>query len=161
VGDEVHEVQALAAKRGIPRTALLATLLLTAAGCESLHMNQGRLTSIFAAAQTGAFKRDRGAWPTGIDELIGHACPALDVDEGFTIDAPPPPPGECQFFATLPYRLRLSPRNEDLQMELRDGAGTLVCRLFISVPAESAHALVPRVELRTTLFTCPGEGEPW
>jgi hypothetical protein len=152
-------VHALAAKRGIARTALLASVMLAAAGCDSLRMNEGRVTSVFAAAQVGAFKREKGKWPTGLPELIAQGCPALDQDPEFLIDESLPLVDGCQFFVKLPYQLELRPRAGDLQIELRNSKGKLVCRLVVVVPVESAHALIPQVKLRTTLFACPGEGK--
>ena len=146
-------VQALAAMRRFPRIALLAATLLAATGCQSLQMNKGKVTSILAAAQVGAFKREKGTWPTGIGDLIAYSCPALDTDSGRE--------GECQFFAKLPYRINLRSRVGDMQIELRDPTGKLVCRLVVIVPPGSAQALIPQIKLWTTLFTCPGEGKSW
>jgi len=154
----MHDV---AAMRAIAQTALLAGALLAAGGCDSLRMNQGRVTSILAAAQVGAFKREKGIWPTGVGDLVAHECSALDQYSEVDIDAPPPRDGECRFFARLPYQFGLRTRGNDAQVELRDPRGKLVCRLVIVVPVDSALALIPQVELRTTLFTCPGEGKPW
>ena len=142
------------------QAALLASLSLSTAGCDSLRMNEGRVTSVFAAAQVGAFKREKGSWPKGITELVAHGCPALDQDAEFLLDEPPPPVDECQFFVRLPYQLELRPRAGDLQIELHNSKGKLVCRLVVVVPAESTRALIPQVQLRTTMFACPGEGKP-
>jgi hypothetical protein len=147
--------------RDFLRIALLAAILPAASGCHSLRLNQGRITSVFAAAQVGAFKREKGSWPTGIGDLVAHECSALDQDQEFVIDAPSPRDGKCQFFARLPYQLVLHPRASDMQVEMRSATGKLVCRLVIVLPADSAHALMPQVKLRTTLLTCPGEGKPW
>ena len=121
-------------------------------------MNPGKATSVFAAAQVGAFKREKGHWPTDIDELIAHGCPALD--QYALSEMVERPTGSCQFFARLPYRLELRPQMNDMKIELRDRKGGLVCRLAVIVPVDSAEALLPQVQLRTTLFTCPGEGKP-
>jgi hypothetical protein len=142
------------------RAALLASLLLSAAGCDSLRMNEGRVTSVFAAAQVGAYKREKGSWPKGITELIAHGCPALDQDPEFLLYEPPPLVEGCQFFVKLPYQLELRPRAGDLQIELRNSKGKLVCRLVAVMPAESTRALIPQIQLKTTLFACPGEGKP-
>src|SRR3954469_7325902 len=122
--------------RAMAQMALLATILLAASGCDALRMNQGRATSILAAAQVGAFKREQGNWPTTTRDLEARGCPALDQH---------PRKGECQFFATLPYQLVLHPRASDMQVEMRSAAGKLVCRLAIVLPAEGAHALIPQV----------------
>jgi hypothetical protein len=145
-------VHATAVLRAMAQIALLATMLLSAGGCDSLRMNQGRATSFLAAAQMGAFKREQGSWPTTPGDLAAHGCPGLDQN---------PREGACQFFATLPYQLVLHPRASDMQVEMRSAAGKLVCRLVIVIPAGGAHALMPQVRLRTTLLTCPGEGKPW
>ena len=152
-GEARLQVHAVAAMRRTARAASLAMVLLAASGCDSLRMNQGRVTSIFAAAQVGAFKRENGSWPTGLGDLVAYECPALDQDSDFE--------GQCRFFARLPYQFGLRPRGNDAQIEMRDAGGKLVCRLVIVVPANSALALIPQVELRTTLFACPGEGKPW
>lgn len=154
-------VHGWAAMKGFPRIALLATILLAVTACHSLRLNEGRVTSVFAAAQAGAFKREKGRWPTGIGDLTAYGCPALDAGSEFAIDAPPPREGECQFFAKLPYRINLRSRAGDMKFELRTPAGKLVCRLVVVVPPDSAQALLPPVRLRTTLFTCPGEGKSW
>jgi hypothetical protein len=154
-------VKVLAAMKGFPRMALPAALLLATTGCHTLRLNEGRVVSVFAAAQAGAFKREKGRWPAGADDLIHYDCPALDAGSEFAIDAPPPPEGDCQFFAKLPYRINLRSRAADMQIELRTPTGKLVCRLVVVVPADSAQALIPQVRLRTTLFTCPGEGKSW
>ena len=153
-------VYALALKREIWRAALLAWLLLASTGCDSLRMNEGKITSVLAAAQVGKFKRDKGSWPTGISELIAHGCPGLDDDAQFVIDAPPRLVEGCQFFANFPYRLEMTQRAPNLQMESRSAAGKLICRILVIAPANSSDALIPQVELRTSLFTCPGEGKP-
>jgi len=152
-------VQAFAAMKEFPRIALPAALLLAATGCHTLRLNEGRVISVFAAAQAGAFRREMGKWPASIGDLIAYGCPALDAGSEFAIDAPPP--RECQFFAKLPYRINLRARAGDMQIELRGPKGKLVCRLMVVVPPDSAQALIPQVRLRTTLFTCPGEGKSW
>ncbi len=77
----------------------------------------------------------------------------------FLIDESLPLVDGCQFFVKLPYQLELRPRAGDLQIELHNSKAKLVCRLIVVVPVESAHALIPQVKLRTTLFACPGEGK--
>ena len=145
--------------RWIRRFALLATLVLVATGCESLRMNEGRMKSILAAAQVGRFKLQNGAWPGGIEALTSHECPGLDVNPRFAFDEPPPRAGECRFFAELPYGLALRNLERDLEVEFRDVHGKLVCRIIVLDPEGGASPLMARVQLKTTLRACPGEGE--
>lgn len=147
------------------RYLLLAFVLVAAPGCESMSMNEGKFNAVMAAGQAGKFRRETGRWPRNQGELIAHGCPALDESRADTAGMRKmraPPASGCQFFADLPYRLELQPQAADLRMVLRDTADKLVCRLVIvAPPVESTRSLLPQVKIRTTVFTCPGEGKSW
>ena len=146
------------------RYLLLVFVLVASPGCESMSMNEGKFNAVMAAGQAGKFRRETGRWPRNQGELIAHGCPALDESraERAEVGKARPAATGCRFFADLPYRLDLQPRAGDLRMVLRDAADKLVCRLvIIAPPVESTRSLLPQVRIKTTVFTCPGEGKSW
>lgn len=147
------------------RCLSLVLVLVAGPGCESLSMNDGKFESVMAAGQAGKFHREMGRWPRSQGELITHGCPDLDesrAEVAVIAQAHPPAAPGCQFFVNLPYKVQLEQRDGNLRMVLRDAANKLVCRLEVVVPSfDSARSLLPQVRIRTTMFTCPGEGKPW
>jgi hypothetical protein len=121
-----------------------------------MSMNHGKVISVAAAGQVGMFRREVGRWPKDRADLIAHGCLRLDHATG---SEPPDEPG-CQFFITLPYQLELQSRAENLQMVIRDPSGKLICQLVVVAPRGAKDSLNPLVVLKTTLFSCPGEGKP-
>jgi len=144
---------------------LLACALVAAPGCESLWMNQGKLVSVLAAGQVGMFRRQTGEWPQSKSQLVAHGCPELDAGsfEEAVISGPRPPVIDgCQFFVKLNYQFELQSHAPELRMVLRDPTGNLVCNLLVMVPANDGRDMLsPQIRMRTTLWSCPGEGEPW
>lgn len=147
------------------RYLLLAFVLAGAPGCAPLWMKPGKVVSILAAGQVGLFRRQTGQWPQDRNALIEHGCRDLDFysprDAEISGSFEAAKAG-CQFFIKLKYRFELQSRDANVRMVLRDPAGKLVCDLLVIVPADDGRdALSPQIQMRTTLFGCPGEGKPW
>jgi hypothetical protein len=133
---------------------LLAALLcaLPLAACSSLHMNRGRLTAMVSATYAGEFRVDRGHWPTSASELEQYICRAsgaLSVVDSHEYPCAGPEPA--------PYRTELRSRGENLDMTLFDAAQRPICRLHLLAPETSG--LGSMMVVRTTVFSCPGDGQ--
>jgi hypothetical protein len=59
-----------------------------------------------------------------------------------------------------PNRVEMHPRGANLRVEVFDALNRLVCRLDVLAPKpESSGALLRMIVVRTSVFSCPGEGE--
>ena len=142
---------------------LLAGML---SGCQLSHLNQGSLQAAAVAAHAGMFHRVNGRWPNDRAELERFDCPAFDdheFEEAWIDDSPPPATrneSDCRFLAELDYRIDWRPRSHALRMTFQDSNGRRVCKLRVDAPgADSGTALAPMMVIRTTVFSCPGNGE--
>jgi len=135
------------------------------AGCQAFRPNPGRFQTWVAAAHAGQFHRTFHRWPTEIGELAAFDCPrfddALAADAHPAHDGLPPIRADvCAFLVGFPYRIDMVAVGRNLGMAFRRADGFVVCKLRVVSPSnEVAAALAPAVRIRTTAFSCPGEGE--
>jgi hypothetical protein len=140
-------------------------IAMSVAGCQAFRPNPGRFQAWVAAAHAGQFHRKFHRWPREIGELAALDCPRFD--EAMAVDAAPRDDGlppiradVCAFLVEFPYRIEMIDVGRNLGMEFRRADGTVVCKLRVDSPSnEIAAALAPAVRIRTTAFSCPGEGE--
>jgi hypothetical protein len=136
------------------------------AGCQTFRPNPGRFQAWVAAAHAGQFHRTYHRWPAGIGELAALDCPRFDEAIAMGADAihddglPPIRADVCAFLVGFPYRIEMIAVGRHLGMSFHRVDGTFVCKLRVASPSNDvAAALAPAVRIRTTAFSCPGEGE--
>jgi hypothetical protein len=141
-------------------------IAMSVAGCQMVRPNPGRFQAWVAAAHAGQFHRTFDRWPAEIGELAAFDCPRFDeaMDASATrIDdrgLPPIRADVCAFLVEFPYRIEMIVVGRNLGMAFRRSDGFVVCKLRVASPSnEVAAALAPAVKIRTTAFSCPGEGE--
>jgi hypothetical protein len=140
-------------------------IAMSVAGCQMVRPNPGRFQAWVAAAHAGQFHRTFDRWPAEIGELAAFDCPRFDeaMAPGETPrnDGLPPIRADvCAFLVEFPYRIEMISVGRSLGMAFRRADGTVVCKLRVDSPSnEIAAALAPAVRIRTTAYSCPGEGE--
>jgi hypothetical protein len=140
-------------------------IAMSMAGCQAFRPNPGRFQAWVAAAHAGQFHRTFHRWPAEIGELAAFDCPRFD--EAIATGAarrndglPPIRADVCAFLVEFPYRIEMIAVGRNLGMAFRRVDGTVVCKLRVDSPSnEVAAALAPAVRIRTTAYSCPGEGE--
>jgi hypothetical protein len=140
-------------------------IAMSLAGCQAFRPNPGRFQAWVAAAHAGQFHRAFHRWPAEIGELAAFDCPRFD--EAMAVGATPRDDGlppiradVCAFIVEFPYRIEMIAVGRNLGMAFHRADGTVVCKLRVASPSdEVAAALAPAVRIRTTAFSCPGEGK--
>jgi hypothetical protein len=124
---------------------------LSLAACSMLGMDKARVAAISAAAYAGDFRLHEGRWPQTDLELQRYVC----LKEGWyaLTDA-----GmySCDEIEPGPYRWRMRNVGRDLEMTLLDAGQRPVCRLKLFEPTKGD--LASSMVVRTTVFSCPGDG---
>jgi hypothetical protein len=140
-------------------------IAMSMAGCQAFRPNPGRFQAWVAAAHAGQFHRTFHRWPVEIGELAAFDCPRFDEAMGVSAplldDGLPPIRADvCAFLVEFPYRIEMIAVGRNLGMSFHRADGIVVCKLSVASPSnEVAAALAPAVKIRTTAFSCPGEGE--
>jgi hypothetical protein len=137
---------------------LLCTVCLGLTGCEALlpRADAARVFATQSAAYAGRFRLAYGRWPASVNELEAFMCMSGHADR-FGLEQP-----TCDEIVNQPYRTVLMPTGADLRMRYVDSSGESVCTLRIHAPAADADTTVfPMITIRTTVFSCPGDGQDW
>jgi hypothetical protein len=54
----------------------------------------------------------------------------------------------------------MNPEGENLRVEIYDASGRCTCRFRVLAPTPgNGTVLIPRVIVKTSVFSCPGEGK--
>jgi hypothetical protein len=135
------------------RLTLMCALLPFIGGCEVLRLNEGREFAVYSAGYAGRYRIAHGRWPD-VRELEEFTCMHGRADDfGLALRS-------CEEVVLAPYHTRLTPNGGHLRMEFIDAAQKTVCTLeVLSPPARADKAVFPMVVIKTSVFSCPGDGQ--
>jgi hypothetical protein len=137
----------------LARLAVALVLSPIAGGCSALRLNGAREFAVYSAGYAGRFHIAYGRWPANVNELEEFVCMRGRADRFGLAQI------SCDELVQKPYRTQLNPREAYLEMRFFDLAKKPLCSLkVLTPPPRSVEDVFPMVVIRTSVFSCRGDG---